>query len=368
MNSGAESHSNLSSSTPIKAITAILLAMICLALAGCGNEMTTMKQNQASLQILIEENARQMAGVVATMDSNQKQLQATIESLRETTQKLSDDMTYVSNAHAELSKIVDEKDKTIAARVDGVEQTQQTMRSDLDQTADQRELLAADIASVSEQHLALRDTVKKDNATLLAKVSTVSNEQTNLRSELAGITAGFQEVVADISSVVKARGQFEATVNKKMADQMAAVRRDQQKQQDQIDTSAGRIEQVTTGLATLENSLSKLEQLMREDAKNFSEAFDLFGQKQMQLEEQAKRDVRGLAGSLDAVKQRQDALGKQIDELQGSFDGVIKSLKSDLEKLNASLKRLQPLEIAKDDKPRPKAIQAEPNKGTVDSP
>ncbi len=345
--------------------TVLILALIAvgLCITGCGNDqMTRIKDNQASLQILVESNARQMADVVTCMEQSQKELQATIKNLRDTTKKLSSDMAFVTTAHEQLQQTVQEKNQVIAGKVASVEKSQQALHAQLVDAQANRKELSAGIVAVIDKHIALEDVVQNNNVTLMAKVSTVQDSQTKLQNELKSVKAGIETAVSNISAVAKAQMNLEKTINQKLATQIAALQQDQQKQRADIDVTKSNIDKLMQSLSGLESNLTQLEKLLKDDTKTFSDAIELMNQRQVQIEDQGKRDARGLAGAIDSVGQQQDSLSKQMQQFQADTQKTIDNLKTDLERVRTAVSSIRPLEVARNESIHPETMEAEPNK------
>ncbi|MCF7973137.1 MAG: hypothetical protein K9N55_04950 [Phycisphaerae bacterium] len=328
-----------------KHIALVAFAIIGLSLTGCSNQMAIMQENQANLQTLVQENARQMSDVVTCIKQSQKELQVTILNLRDTTQKLSDDMTLVTSAQTALQQTVQQKNAVIAKRVDSVEQSQKALSSELFNTAEERQKLAASIVNEEDKRIALEQVVDDNRTVFLAKVSSVQGSQVELQTELRSLKATIQTAVADISAVTQAQKTLEETVNTAMTGQLASLQQAQLEQQTQLEHSQGQIEKLLTGLSGLENNLTQLERILKEDIANVSKAVELAGHRQESYESTASQQAQGMASTVESVQHGQRDLTDQVVELQSATQSMIDTLKTDLQQVRDVVDEIKTLDI-----------------------
>lgn len=294
-----------------------------LCLTGCSNQMAIMQENQASLQVLVQENANQMSDLVACMEQSQQQLKATIQDLRKTTRELSADMTQVTAAHTDLKQTVQQSNAVIASQMESVQEKQKAMNSELYSTAEAQEKLAASIVNEEQERLALADVVQDNKSVFMAKMSKVEGGQVALQTELKSLKDTVQLAVDDISAVAMAQATLEETVSKTVASQLAAMQETQSKQQIQLDFSRDQIEGLLDGLTGLSSNLTELERILKEDISNVSKAVELVGQQ----------------------TQGQDDLTQQMADLQSNTDAMISTLKDELREVRTVVVELQTLDM-----------------------
>jgi chromosome segregation ATPase len=300
-----------------------LFVLTGLCLTGCSNPMAIMQENQASLQILVQENARQVSGLVTCMEQSQQALKATIQELRETTRELSDDMTQVTVAHADLKTTVQQSNTAIASQMESVQEDQKAMNSELFSTAEARKNLATSIVNEEEKRLALEDVVQDNKTVFLAKVSTVQGGQVELQSELKSLKDSIQTAMDDISAVAMAQMTLEKTVSTTVASQLAAMQEIQSQQQTQLDFSKAQIEDLLNGLTGLSSNLTELERILKEDISNVSKAVELTAQQ----------------------TQGQNDLAQQVANLQSNTDAMFNTLKDELSEVRTVVAEIQIIEI-----------------------
>jgi chromosome segregation ATPase len=300
-----------------------LLILSGLCLTGCSNRMAIMQENQANLQILVQENAHQMSGLVTCMEQSQQALKATIQDLRETTRELSEDMTQVTASHTDLKKTVQQTNQVIAGRMTSIQEDQKAVNNELFSTAEARRKLAASIVNEEEKRLALEDLVQDNKTVFLAKLSTVQGGQVELRSELKSLKDTVQVAVDDISAVAMAQQTLQETVSKTVASQLAAMQEIQSQQQTQLDFSQDQIEDLLNGLTGLSSNLTELERILKEDISNVSKAVELIAQQ----------------------TQGQDDLAQQVANLQSNTDAMFSILKDELSEVRIVVAEIQTLEM-----------------------
>jgi len=320
MNHRNRSHFNGTYTPKYFALALLVVAGLCLT--GCSNQMAIMQENQASLQALVQENARQMSDLVTCMEQSQKELKVTMQSLRDTTQQLSDDMTLVTVAHSDLKKTVQQKNTVIVGRVDSVEQRQEALTGDLASTDQERKKLAASIANEEAERLALAGMVRDNETVFLSKMSEMQGSQVALQSELKSLKLTIQGAVADIGAVVVAHKTLEETVDNTVAGQ-AAMQENQSLQQTQLDDSKVKIEKLLNGLAGLETNLTQLERILTEDISNLSKAVEL-----------ANEQVQG---QMNATQ--------KVTDVQSNTHTMIENLKDDLQQVKTLVEEISTVQV-----------------------
>lgn len=301
----------------------VLLALAGLCLTGCSNRMAIMQENQANLQILVQENARQMSGLVTCMEQNQKDLQVTIQDLRQTTQTLSEDMTGAAKAHGDLKTSVQQGHAMLTGRVDRVEEDQKALNQELSQTAQKRQILAASIASETARRLALEQEVQDNKAVFLSKLSGMQDSQVTLQSELKSLRTTIQTAVIEIKTVAAAQATLEETLNQSVAGQIASMQEIQSQQQTQLKYSQAQIDKLVDGLSGLETNLTQLEHILKEDISNLSKAVVLANSK---LEGQTELTTR-------------------VADVQTNTHSMIESLRADLAQVKTVVSEVTPIDM-----------------------
>jgi predicted DNA binding CopG/RHH family protein len=246
---------------------------------------------------------------VASMKQNQQALKVSIQSLRDTTQELSGDITQVTVAHADLKKTVQQDNAVMTSRVAQVEAGQEALIHDLSKGTENRKILAASIGNEQEQRLALEAEVQDNKTLYLSNLSTLQGSQVALESELKSLKVTIQDAVAGISAVAVAQQSLEVSLNDTVAGPVATLQETQTQQQTQLDYSQDQMDKLITGLTGLETNLTQLEGILKEDIENMSKAVELSSQQ-----------VQG-----------ENGLTQQVSELQSSTHSMIDALKEELQ-------------------------------------
>ena len=321
MNSTTPHHS-----TSIRIPKSLVLAMLVFAglcLTGCSNQMAIMQENQANLQVLVEENARQMSDLVACMEQSQQELKVTIQNLRETTRTLSADMALVTQAHTDLKDTVQQRDAVMTKRVDSVEKGQRALSTEVLKTAEKRQILAASIANEQEARLALEQEVQDNQAVFLTKISNMQGSQVALQSELKTLKATIQTAVADISTVAAAQATMEEALAETVAGHVSKVQQVQAQQQTQLDYSTEQIDKLLAGLTGLETNLTQLERILKQDISNVTKAVEL-----------ANEQVQG-----------QIEVTQKVTDVQSDTNVMIENLKDDLQEVKTLVSEISAVQM-----------------------
>ena len=75
-----------------------------LSVAGCGNNMARIEENQLRLQALVEMNAHQMSKAAQRAEQNQQEMQDAIKLIRSSTGQLAAQIASFSSEHAKLQE------------------------------------------------------------------------------------------------------------------------------------------------------------------------------------------------------------------------------------------------------------------------
>ena len=288
-----------------KAFLAVAIILISLSLAGCGEQMARLEENQLKLQSLVEANAQQISAVVSRIEQNQIDLQAALENVRNTTQQLGSDITVATSEHTKLQKNVLDDNKQMTGRMAMMEQKQQTLRSGIEDVQSGTMKVADDIATVVETQLKLEGVVQSD------------------RQQMSG--------------------------------RIAAIEQNQTKHQSDIESLRSSVRKVAAGVLALEENLSKLQELLKNDTRDLAGIIEAIGQGQLEFEQKIQKDVRTLADSIGAVEQNQDKLQKQIEEVQSNTQAMIDKIMTALKKLEVlPAASAKPDKAAKSDTTTPK--------------
>ncbi len=322
-----------------------LLAVVGLSLTGCSNQMAIMQENQANLQVLVQQNAHQLSDVVGCMEQGQQALEATILDLRETTKQLSEDMTQVTVTHAAFKDTVKQNNAEVASRVNTVEQAQEALSGEFLGTAQERQKLAASIDNGEMKQAELEQVVEDNKTVFLAKVSGVQDSQVEFQAELKSLKATIQTAVSDISAVARAQKTLEDTISSAVSAQLAAMHQVQTQQQSQLDASEDHIANLLNSLTGLESNLTQLESTFKKEIEGISRAVELADHRQEEFQAKTNQQVLMATQASSTVKEGQNNLAVQVGEFQTSTQSMIDTLRVEVDRVRSVVSEISAISM-----------------------
>ena len=277
----------------IKATLAVVIIAIGLSLAGCGEEMARMQDEQLRLQAMIENNTLQIAALGAHIEQNQNEQQA------------------------------------------GIEEVQNDIRQ-----------VAANTAAVSEEQMLLRETVNKNDRQTINKIALIEQNQDELRAGIVEAQNDTKNVAVDIAAGIttitnEQAGLYEKVENnsRQLTNNVALIEQNQQQWQGKIEGLQQNIQEVNTRASALGDDLLKLQEVLQNNIRELVSMMDVGDQEQLKFQEKIQKDLLAYDNSISAIKQSQSKLQNQIEDVRISAETMNNELPIALEQLKEELIR-----------------------------
>ena len=277
----------------IRTISAVVIIGIGLSLAGCGEEMARMQDEQLKLQAMIENNALQIAALGSRIEQNQNELQAGIVEVQDDIRKVAANTAAVGEEQMRLQETVHKNDRQMTNKIALIEQTQEELRAGIVEVQNDTKNVAVDIA---------------------ADITTITDEQ-----------AGLYEKVENNS--------------RQLTNNVALIEQNQQQWQGKIEGLQQNIQEVTTRTSALGDDLLKLQEVLQNNIRELVGMMDVGDQEQLKFQEKIQKDLLAYDNSISAIKQSQSKLQNQIEDVRISAEAMNNELPIALEQLKEELIR-----------------------------
>jgi chromosome segregation ATPase len=278
-------------------VTKIILIMAIISigfiLTGCGKEMAKIEQQQLGLQAMVEANTQQIADIGARIEKNQRQLRAEIEEAQNNIRKVAADTAAVSKEQVKLQKTVQNDNRQATDKITLLENNQDELRAGIEQARDNAKNVAADMA---------------------ADIIAVKDEQATL-----------SETVQSNSS--------------RFANNIAVIEQNQQQWQGKVEELQQNFQEITSKISTLNKDLVKLQEVFQSNIRELVSTMDLSGKEQIKFQEKIQKNLLAFDNSIRAVKQSQEELQKQVNNVQRSAEAMSNELPAAIEQLREEISR-----------------------------
>ena len=290
-----------------RAILATAVIVIGLALAGCGEQMARIEDQQLRLQAMVEANTEQIAAITARIEQNQEAFQAGLEDLRSTVRQVAAQTTSVGQSTERLA----------AEQLKMQETTKNSSRE-----------MTAKIAALEQNRHELK--------------AGIENVQNDARTRADGLAS-------DVTAVAGEQARLSETVqnnSRQLADNIAMIEQDRQQWAATTEGLQENIQQVTVRMSALGEDLSKLQQTLQQNVRELVTMIEAAGREQVNFREKTQASLRTLNDSLNAVKQNQDKLQTQIKDVQNRAESIGRDVPEALAKFADELARMDNRERA----------------------
>ena len=265
-------------------------------LAGCGDQMARIDENQLQLQAMVEANAQQIAVVAARIEQslgllteNQQELQVGIENVQSDVRKVAVEVATVADEQMKLHENVQSNSRQMANQTASIEQSlglltenQQGLQAGIQDVQNDTRKVAAEVAAVTQKQAKLYATVQDNSRQVTEKVALVEQS-------LGLLTEGRQE------------------------------------RQTTIDGMEQSIQQVAVGINALGEDVLKLQEILQNNIRELVSVAEVTGRDQLKFQQKIQNDLLALDDSLSAVKQSMGLL----TENQGSLQSRLEDMQTD---------------------------------------
>jgi chromosome segregation ATPase len=273
----------------------LITAMIAVGfiLTGCGKEMAKIEEQQLGLQAMVEANTQQIADIGARIEKNQRELKAELEEAQNNIRNVAADTAAVSQEQVKLQKTVQNNYRQTTDKITLLEGNQGELRAGIEKVRDNAQNVAADMA---------------------ADITTVKGEQATL-----------SETVQSNSS--------------RFTNNIAVIEQNQQQWQGKVEELQQNFQEITSKISTLNKDLVKLQEVFQNNIRDLVSTMDLSSKEQLKFQEKIQKNLLAFDNSIRAVKQSQEELQKQVNNVQRSAEAMSNELPAAIEQLREEISR-----------------------------
>lgn len=298
--------------TILRTVMVMAITAIGFGLAGCGEEMAKIEEEQLKVQAMAEANAQQIAAIETQIKQNQQELHT------------------------------------------GIEQVQNDIRK-----------IAVDTATVSEEHLKLQQSVQNSNQQTTNKIALLEQSRNELQAGIEEVRDNTQsaaaDMSADIANVKDEQARLYETVqsnNQQFTNNVAVIEQNQQQWEVKIEDLQENIQQVTTQISTLGDDLLKLQEVLQSNIRELAGMMDLNDKEQLEFREKIQQNLLVVDSSINAIRQSQEQLQIQIENVRSSAEIMSTELPVAIEQLREQVERNSSRE-REDNQPPPETNSSE---------
>ena len=291
--------------TILRIVMVLVITAIGFGLAGCGEEMAKIEEQQLKLQAMVKTNSRQIAALGERIDQNQQQMSA------------------------------------------GLEEVQNDIRN-----------VAANTAAVSEVQVKLQEAMRNSNRQTTNKIALLEQNQIELRTGIEEVRDNTQNVAADMTADITAVKDEQTSLyetvqsnNQQFTNNVAAIEQNQQQWQSKVEELQQNFQEVTTRISTLGDDLLKLQEILQSNIRELASLMDLTGKEQLKFQEKIRNDLLAFNNSISVIKQSQEQLQSQIEVVRSSAEIMSSELPAAIEQLREEMARNSSMETEENQPP-----------------
>ena len=291
--------------TIIRTMAVLVITAIGLGLAGCGEKVAKIEEQQLGLQAQIGKNARQITALSERIEQNQQQLSAGLEDVQ----------NYIRN-------------------------------------------VAVNTAAVSEEQAKLQETVKNNNRQATNKIALLEQNQNALQAGIVEVQHNTQNVAADmtadIANVKDEQARLYETMqsnSQQFTNTVAVIEQNQQQWQSKVEELQQNFQEVTTQISTLGNDLSKLQEVLQSNIRELASMMDLSSKEHLKFQEKIQQNLLAVDSSISTIKQSHEKLQSQIENVRSSAEIMSSELPAAIEQLREEIARNSSMETEENQPP-----------------
>ncbi|MFH1716020.1 MAG: hypothetical protein ABIF19_01605 [Planctomycetota bacterium] len=323
-----------------RTILAVVIVVIGLSLAGCGDKMAKMEDRQLRLEAMVEANNHQITAMATSIERSQQELQAGIEAVRDNIRQVAADFVTIAEEQTRLHKALQNSNQQAGTRMAAIERDQRGLQAGIEQTRSERQQAAAEIADLTNGHAKLCQTVDSDSRRLTGRVVVLEQNQHELQAGIEDVRDGTLKVAADVTAVRDEQTRLYGMVEnngRQLTDNAAVIEQNRQAWQTTIEDIQDNIQQVAAKVGALGANLVRLEDILQTNVRDLTGLVNGNGRGQAELQEKMQRDLSALDGSVSAIRQNQNRLQGQIETVQNNAEILINEMPAAIERLRDEL-------------------------------
>jgi chromosome segregation ATPase len=266
------------------------------AIAGCGEQLARMEENQVRQQALIAANARELATISAQLHTGQGKINESIQDLDGDTQQVASNVATVQNQQQQLQSTVAAGNEGLNRRIGSVEDNTRTLQGSVAQVSGVTQRTAADVTALGQQHTALHQMVQANQQQLTGSLGAVANNQQRIQTGIGDLRHANDGLADRLTSMAAKHDTMYATLqsnDKLMAERLAAL--------------ASSDRQIC-------NDIANVHTFLRTVATNLAAANSALKEQLGTSHDSLTTQVAALASSQQQLRAGVDALGGKADQ------------------------------------------------------
>ena len=265
--------------------------------------MARIEENQLKLQEMVKTNAEQIAAFAVYIEQNQKKLQAGVGDVQNDVRQVASDAAAFNDEQIKLHKAVQNNNLKITNKMAVIEENQNKLQVEIEDVQSQGLQVAANVTA---------------NANIAADIA-------------AGLTAVGDEQIK-LRQTVQNNSQ-------QLTNRVAVIEQNQQEWQSTIEGMQENIQKVAANISSLGQNLSKLQEMLQVNALELTGIMNVNGQEQLKFQEKIQKDLLVFNDSMRAIKQSQDELQLQIENVRNSAEIMSNDIPEAIEQLKEDFSR-----------------------------
>jgi predicted nucleic acid-binding Zn-ribbon protein len=283
------------------------------------DDVATAANEQVRLQKLVADSRLELTGKIAGLEQNQQNFQTGIEDLTANTNKAAAEIASLAGGQAELTRIVRSSTVTMADRMVGIEKNQQDLQAGIEGLQTTSQKMADEIIAVANAQVTLQELLASTRLDLSDKIAGFQQTQQKLQANVEKVHSATQKAADDIAAFANGQVKLEELItggSLQITEKVALVEQNQQQWHGRMEDVQSNLQQLAAVVASLEQNLAKLQQILQSNTQELATIKDEDTQQRLQLEQTIKEEIRSIADSISAIRQNQASLAEQIEQMQ----------------------------------------------------
>lgn len=303
-------------------VLTVAIIAVGLILAGCGEETARIEEKQVQLQVMAKNNAQHIQALAGVIEQNHQELKSGIEALQKEIHRVDalaiavgEEQTTLHEGQVKLQEAVQNNARQFIAKLAAIEQNQDDLLTGMEAVQNDAKNVAANMASVADEQVKLN-----------AGITAVTDEQARLYQT---VQSNSQQLADTSTAIEQNRQEWQAT--------MGGLQED--------------IQQVANNMNTLSSDLLKLQDVLQGNIRELVSMMDANGQGQLEFQEKTRAGLQALDDSISSIKDGQNKLQSQIDDVQRSTETISREIPAVIEQLTDELSRRETEEFMENEPP-----------------
>jgi DNA repair exonuclease SbcCD ATPase subunit len=279
------------------------------------SNITSLEQQQINLATAQTQTTESLGVRMTALEGNQQQIQTGLEEANNTNQKVNSNIaalglqqTNMVDAQQYISRLLNEK-------ITAVDTNQKQIQAGFEEINNSNQRVIGNITALGLQQMNLVDEQTYNNEKLDERIKVIENNQNNLQAGYDILHNGSANIAAGVTAVSNEQIKLQQTVqagNEQIAEQVLSVENKLTDWQSTVSSIQENILQLSTGINTLGQDFSKLNETFQNNMTTLVTNAGETDQKQLDLHQKIQGELKAMSESIDLIKQSQTDLEKGI--------------------------------------------------------